>query len=165
MTAEPLSPGRAQAARWRPVVRLLSWGGLGMLVAAAAFTAAGALWSDGGDGGGGGAGIRAAGTLNGAEAAREYELAMEIISEEGTLVEYERAARHLERALELDAGLNEARFRLALVYEAVGRLGDAEDMLLKLRSRRPGFPGLDATLRRVRSEQLDPGELPRGGHI
>ena len=99
------------------------------------------------------------------EARREFRRGLEISSRCTLVDEAEDAALCFERAVELDPDFHEARFNLALVYEGVGRLGDAEDVLVELARRRRNYPGLQEALMRIRAEQSQPERFPQGGNL
>ena len=82
-----------------------------------------------------------------------------------TVDEMEHAAVAFEKAIELDGSLDEARLNLALAYEGLGRLGDAEDLLLELKRRGSDNPSVDWALQRVRIGQRRPDDYPRGGEL
>jgi tetratricopeptide (TPR) repeat protein len=99
------------------------------------------------------------------EARRQFRRGMEIASRCTEVDEAEKAALCFERAVELDPDFHEARFNLAMVYEGVGRLGDAEDVLMELARRRRSYPGLQEALIRIRAEQSQPERFPQGGNL
>ncbi len=131
-------------------------------VAAAAVLAFLALAPDG-DGSG------VTGWLDGAddraEAQGYFDRGTEILQEADAVDEMQLAVVELEKALELDGSLDEARLNLALAYEALGRLGDAEDLLLELKKRGCRDRNVDWTLDRVKAGQRSPENYPRGGEL